>query len=72
MIRLIQKILNLDNYSNNSPIGCSLEINIDYPDKVYNLHNYYHLEDYKIKVMEDLNLFKFRVTMQKYLQNIEI
>ena len=33
------EILDLENYSNNSPVGCFLEINLDYPDELHDLHN---------------------------------
>ena len=31
------KDFNLDNYSNDSPIGCFLEVDLDYPDDDYPL-----------------------------------
>ena len=40
-----------DNYSNNSPKGCFLEVNLAYSDKVHDLHNYYPLAGEKIKVI---------------------
>ena len=37
------EILDLENYSNNSPVGCFLEINLDYPNELHDLHNDYPL-----------------------------
>ena len=34
---------NLDIYSKDSSIDCSLEVNIDYSDKLHDLYNYYLL-----------------------------
>ena len=34
---------NLDNYSHGSPIGCFLEVYLDYPDELHDLHNDYSL-----------------------------
>ena len=33
------KDFNLGNYSDNSPIGCFLEVDLDYHDKLHDLHN---------------------------------
>ena len=33
------KDCNVDNYSNNSPIGCFLEVDFDYLDEFHDLHN---------------------------------
>ena len=43
---------NLDNYSNNTPIGCFLEADLDYPDELHDLHNDYPLAGKKVKVTE--------------------
>ena len=48
------KDFNLDNYSNDSPISCFLEVDLDYPDELYDLHNDYPLASKKIKVIEEL------------------
>ena len=40
------KYFNLDNYSNDSPIGCFLEVDLDYPD--------YPLADEKIQVRKKM------------------
>ena len=37
------KEFNLDNYSNDSPVGCFLEVDLDYPDELHELHNDYPL-----------------------------
>ena len=35
------KGFNLDNYSKNSPIGCFLDVDLDYPNELHDLHNDY-------------------------------
>ena len=47
------KDLNIDNYSKDSPIGCFLEVDLDYPHELHGLHNNYPLVDEKIEVTED-------------------
>lgn len=37
-IRVKQKDFNLNNYPNDSPIGCFLKVDLDYADKLHNLH----------------------------------
>ena len=37
------KDYNLDNYSDDSLIGCFLEFHRDYPDEFHDLHNSFHL-----------------------------
>ena len=37
------KDLNLDNYFNNNPIGCFLEVDLDYLDELHDWHNGYPL-----------------------------
>ena len=32
------KIFYLDNYYTDSPIGCFLEVDLDYPDELHDLH----------------------------------
>ena len=48
------KDFNQDNYSNDSPIGCFLEFNLDYLDKLYDLDNDYLLAGEKTKVIKEL------------------
>ena len=48
------KDFNLDNYSNDSPISCFLEVDLDYPDDLYDFHNDYPLASEKIKVIEEI------------------
>ena len=43
------KDFNIDNYSNDSPVGCFLDVDLDYPDKFYDMHNDYLLEGKKKK-----------------------
>ena len=31
--------LNLDNYCNDSRVGCFLEVDLDYPDELQDFHN---------------------------------
>ena len=33
------KDFNLDNHSINTPIGCFLEVDLDYPDELHDLHH---------------------------------
>ena len=35
------KDFNLDNYSKKSPIGCFLDVDLDYPNELHDLHNDY-------------------------------
>ena len=44
------KDFNLDNYSIDSPIRHLLEVDLDYPDELHDLHNDYPLADRKLKV----------------------
>ena len=39
-----QKDFNLKDYSNDSQIGCFLELDLDYPDDLPDFHNYYPLK----------------------------
>ena len=54
MTRTYSQIFNLDNYSNDSPIGCFLEVNFNYPDELHDLHNGYPLTATKIEVTKKL------------------
>ena len=47
------KDLNIDNYSKDSPIACFLEVDLDYPHELHDLHNNYPLVGEKIEVTED-------------------
>ena len=40
----------LDNYSNDSPIGCFLKVDPDYLDKLHDVHNDYPSADEKTEV----------------------
>ena len=49
------KDLKLENYSNNSSIGCFLEVNLDYSDELHDLYNdYYSLPGEKIKTQNKM------------------
>ena len=48
------KKIKLDNCCNDGPIGYFLEVDLDYPDKLHDLHNYYTLTPDKIKVMKQM------------------
>ena len=48
------KDFNLNNYSKDSPIGCFLEVHLDYPDELHDLHNDYPLAGKKIKVRKEM------------------
>ena len=37
--RVDPKYFNLDDYSNDSPIGCFLKVDLDYPDELHDLHS---------------------------------
>ena len=37
------KIFNLDHDSGNNPIGCFLQVDLDYPDELHDFHNDYPL-----------------------------
>ena len=44
------KDFNLDNYSNDSPLGCFLEADLDYPDELHDFYNCYPSAGEKIEV----------------------
>ena len=44
----------LDNYSNDSPIWCLLEIHLDYPNELHDMHNDYTLVDENIEVRKSM------------------
>ena len=44
------KDFNLDSYSNNSPISCFLEVDLNYLNELHDSHNDYPLAGRKIKV----------------------
>ena len=46
---VMQKHFNLNNYPNNSPIGCFFKVDIDYPDELHNLYNNYFFSRWKNK-----------------------
>ena len=48
------KDFNLDNHSINTPIGCFLEVDLDYPDELHNLHNDYPLVGEKIEAKKNV------------------
>ena len=48
------KDFNLDNYSNDSTLGCFLEVDLDYPAELHDFHNDYHLVGAKIKLAEEM------------------
>ena len=48
------KEFNLDNYSNDSPIGCFLGVDLYYPDELHDLHNDYPLAGEKIEVKKEI------------------
>ena len=52
--RVNPKDFNSDNYSDNSPKGCFLEVYLDYPDELNDFHNDYHLFREKIKVTKEM------------------
>ena len=50
---------NWDNYSDHVPIGCSLEVELDYPGKLDDLHDYF-LAAEKIKEPKDI-LYQYQL-----------
>ena len=54
MIGLIKENFNLDSYSNDSPIGCFLDVDFDYLDESHDLHNDYLLVGEKINATEEI------------------
>ena len=48
------KNFSLHYYSNDNPIGCFLEVDLDYSDEFHNLHNYYPLAGEKIGVRKEM------------------
>lgn len=52
--RVNPKDFNSHNYSDNSNKGCFLEVYLDYPDELNDLHNDYHLFGEKIKVAKEM------------------
>ena len=59
------KDFNLDNYSNDSPIDCFSEVDLDYLEKLHDLHNDYPLSSEKIEVTEGM-LHKYQLHIIKY------
>ena len=51
---VIAKYFNLDNYSNNSRINSFLEVGLDHPDELHDLHDDYPLASEKITVTEEM------------------
>lgn len=52
------KNLNLDNYSDVSPIGSLVGVGLDYPDEMYDLHNDYILAAEKWIALEMLSKYQ--------------
>ena len=48
------KNFSLHYYSNDNPIGCFLEVDLDYSDELHDLHNYYPLAGEKIGVRKEM------------------
>ena len=48
------KDFNLYNHSNDNPIDCFLEIDLDYPDELHDLRNDYPLVGEKIKLTNEM------------------
>ena len=50
---------NVDNFdvnwiSEKNPTGCILEVNLEYPDELHKLHNYYPLASEKLAIPYDM------------------
>ena len=62
-----QKDFNLDNYSNDSLIGCVLYVDLQYPDELHALHHDYLLVDEKIIVIEEmLSAYQLQIIKDKH------
>ena len=48
------KSFHLDNYTDDGSIGCFLEIRLDYPNELHDLHNDYPLVTEKIKDTKEM------------------
>lgn len=48
------KSFHLDNYTDDGSIGCFLEIRLDYPNELHDLHNDYPLVAEKIKDTKEM------------------
>lgn len=48
------KSFHLDNYPDDGSIGCFLEIRLDYPNELHDLHNDYPLVTEKIKDTKEM------------------
>ena len=59
--------LKLENYSNNSSIGCFVEVNLDYSDELHDLYNdYYSLPGEKIKTPNKM-LSEYQLQIIEYI-----
>ena len=47
------KDFNLDNYCGDSPVGCFLEDDLDYPDDLHDLYNDYALAGEKVELRKE-------------------
>ena len=45
---------NLDNYTDDIPIGCFLEVELHYPDELHDLHNNFPSVATKIEVAKEM------------------
>ena len=62
------KDFDLDNYSSNLQIVCLSEVDLDYPDKLHNLYDDYHLAGEKIKVTEEMfSKFQLQIIKGNYI-----
>ena len=62
------KNFDLDNYSSNRQIVCQLEVDLDYPDKLHNFYDDYHLAGEKIKVTEEMfSKFQLQIIKGNYI-----
>ena len=46
--------INFDIYGGDGSIDCFLEVDLDYPDELHDLHNYYPLAVGKVKVFKKM------------------
>ena len=61
-----KKDFNLDNHPNDSPVGCFLEICLNYPDELRNLHKGYHLAGEKKKEFAEKMLPEYQLQILTY------
>ena len=58
----MMKLLLIEKFNSNNPIGCFLAADLDYPNKSHDLYNDYHLACEKVKVTKEmLSKYQLRI-----------